>query len=638
MLLRLALIQALCATVATATHATSQEPVPEALLPEAIDDPMLWTEATANAGWSARFGHTSVVLDNKLWVMGGGHWPHHNDVWWSADGTNWTQATANAGWAPRTAHSSVAFDNKLWVLGGSSGADVWSSADGVNWTQATANAGWSPRSGHSSVVFDDNLWVMGGLHMHDIHRDVWWSADGVNWTQATANAGWSARAYHTALVFDGKLWVMGGGDGHNLLSDVWWSADGISWTRATANAGWPSRAYPASLAFDNKLWVMGGGDGVWLNRNDVWWSTDGVHWTQATANAGWSERVLHTSVVFDNNLWVLGGIGASQWNDVWRWAPLANAGAVQVHLEPEAARAEGARWRLHFSDWLESGETLDALWAGQEFELAFESLPGWLTPELTFTPMNDETIVLTAHYVMSGGEGEPEPSEEVWVDFSHVGPELGTEAAPFSTLAEGIHYVLPGGDVKIVSGESSETGVITKAMTLKAVGGPVRLGVVASAPDLTKAQKDEAAMPDVQPVDLDDIAALLAAHFDEVDADGDGMLSADEIREFLQSRGIAYTEESIAKLVAQLNRHAQALNADFSTMAEGEAGEGEVGEEEAEEEERAPPFGCNGFFDGDSRSLLDLLKALWPLLLMGLVLSAMRRPERSSAVDGGLGS
>jgi hypothetical protein len=35
---------------------------------------MTWTQATPNAGWSARYSHTSVVLDNKMWVMGGRRW------------------------------------------------------------------------------------------------------------------------------------------------------------------------------------------------------------------------------------------------------------------------------------------------------------------------------------------------------------------------------------------------------------------------------------------------------------------------------------------------------------------------------------------------------------------------------------
>ena len=90
---------------------------------------MTWTQATANAKWSRRDGHTSVVFDNKIWVLGGYDGKYYrNDVWYSSDGENWTRATKNAGWSGRYGHTSVVFDNKIWVLGGYDGSyrnDVW---------------------------------------------------------------------------------------------------------------------------------------------------------------------------------------------------------------------------------------------------------------------------------------------------------------------------------------------------------------------------------------------------------------------------------------------------------------------------------------------------------------------------------
>jgi len=37
--------------------------------------------ATKNAGWSGRWGHTSVVFDNKIWVLGGYDGSRKNDIW-----------------------------------------------------------------------------------------------------------------------------------------------------------------------------------------------------------------------------------------------------------------------------------------------------------------------------------------------------------------------------------------------------------------------------------------------------------------------------------------------------------------------------------------------------------------------------
>jgi len=228
---------------------------------------------------------------------------------------NWVRATANAGWSAREGHTSVVFNNKMWVMGGFNGTirynDVWYSTNGINWSQATANAGWSARCYHTSVVFNNKMWVLGG---DGGGNDVWYSTDGNSWTQATANAGWSARGVHTSVVFDNKMWVIGGYDGTNR-NDVWYSTNGVNWTRATANAGWSVRYSHASVVFDNKMWVMGGFDGS--NTNDVWYSTNGVNWIQVNTSAGWSGRSGHTSIVFNNKMWVIGGYGPSYRNDVW---------------------------------------------------------------------------------------------------------------------------------------------------------------------------------------------------------------------------------------------------------------------------------------------------------------------------------
>jgi len=288
-----------------------------------------WTQAPVVA-WSARWNHTSLVYDNKMWVMGGmdGTYKNKNDVWYSTDGINWAQATANAAWAGRWGHTSLVYDNKMWVMGGRDEVedknDAWYSTDGINWIQATANAGWLARWGHTSLVYDNKMWVIGGVMREAIagmhHKnDVWYSIDGINWTQATANAGWSARWDYTSLVYDNKMWVMGGWerwDDGILKNDVWYSTDGINWVQVTANAGWPKRGNHASLVYDNKMWVTGGFDGI--HKNDVWYSTDGINWAQATANAAWAGRCCHTSLVYDNKMWVIGGFPPK--NDVWYYS------------------------------------------------------------------------------------------------------------------------------------------------------------------------------------------------------------------------------------------------------------------------------------------------------------------------------
>ncbi len=312
-----------------------------------------WIQATASAGWPARYSHTSVIFDNKIWVVGGTRASgSRNDVWYSTNGINWAQATANAGWLVRNEHTSVVFDNKMWVIGGwddySNKNDVWYSTNGVNWIQATANAGWTARRGHSSVVFDNKMWVMGGSSGSGNRNDVWYSTDGINWTRACSSAQWSGRYKHTSVVFDNKMWVIGGLNG----SEVWYSTDGVNWFQATANAAWPGRSGHTSVVFDNKMWVIGGANYGPSYLHDVWYSTNGVNWTQATTSADWYVRNEHTSVVFDNKMWVIGGYGGSDRNDVWY-----SVSAGELLQIPEGLRTWFVRAFDRAGNWQRSTQT-----------------------------------------------------------------------------------------------------------------------------------------------------------------------------------------------------------------------------------------------------------------------------------------
>ena len=284
-----------------------------------------WVEATDAPGWSARREHTSVVFNDKLWVLGGNDGSYEDDVWYSENGISWTQATDSADWSARMEYASLVFNDKLWVLGAYDGSredDVWYSEDGIDWNLVTDEPDWTARNEHTSIVFDGKLWMIGGYDVSRVN-DVWYSENGISWTQATENAGWLERYAHTSAVFDDKLWVIGGTSSSNgVLNDVWYSENGAAWIQATEGADWLPRYEHTSVVFDGKLWVIGGYDGDGGSFDDAWYSDDGFSWTQATAEADWQGRYAHTSAVFNNKLWVLGGYnGSSRFDDVW-YSPL----------------------------------------------------------------------------------------------------------------------------------------------------------------------------------------------------------------------------------------------------------------------------------------------------------------------------
>ena len=281
-------------------------------------------EITENAQFTGRRGHSSIVFDNKMWVIGGFTTSEHkNDVWSSEDGISWTQVTDAAAFSARRHHTSVVFDSKMWVIGGTGSEranDVWYSTDGITWTEATSNAAFTERYNHTSIVFDDKMWLIGGQIESNVRlNDVWFSEDGVTWSEADVTSPFPAREAHTSVVFDNKMWVIAG-FGQGDRNDAWYSTDGIVWTEATNEAPFSERHGLSTVVFDNKLWVIGGINRFFERRNDIWFSKDGITWEEATSAAPFTERWYHSSLVFKDEVWVIGGDDDNgRVNDVWNF-------------------------------------------------------------------------------------------------------------------------------------------------------------------------------------------------------------------------------------------------------------------------------------------------------------------------------
>ncbi|MER3376366.1 MAG: hypothetical protein RIM83_17130 [Allomuricauda sp.] len=289
------------------------------------------TLVTSNAAFSTRTEHSLIEFNGKLWVIGGYHAANGsvnggllNDVWSSTDGVNWTEVVPNnspESFIPREDHTTVVFQNKIWVIGGGgiNGLlnDVWSSPDGITWTQETDNAGFVGRRAHISLVFNDRIWMIGGEDGNFAYNDVWSSSDGIEWEVETNNAAFSPRFMHSSAVFQEKIWVIGGinsnqGSGVGNLNDVWSSSDGVSWSIETVDASFSPRRGHSTAVYKNRLWVIAGN----LN-NDLWSSEDGINWNEETEVINFSGRGEQANLVYDDKLWIVGGWRGSLLNDVW---------------------------------------------------------------------------------------------------------------------------------------------------------------------------------------------------------------------------------------------------------------------------------------------------------------------------------
>ena len=280
-----------------------------------------WFLGNQDAGFQARADHTSVVFNDRMWIIGGTNSATiRNDTWSSADGVMWTLVNGSAEFPKRTDAASVVFNNRIWIIGGSSGADslndTWSSPDGKIWTLTNASAEFPARSLHTATVYDNKMWVIGGW-TSEFKNDTWSSSDGNIWTRTNASVEFPARSRHTTVVFDNFLWTIGGYDG-TYLNDTWKSSDGDVWTVINAAPAFPGRSDHTTTVFNGNMWVTGGQD-LSEKRNDTWYSSNGNIWTLANASPAFPARYSHTSVVLGNRMWVLGGSDAAgnYLNDTW---------------------------------------------------------------------------------------------------------------------------------------------------------------------------------------------------------------------------------------------------------------------------------------------------------------------------------
>lgn len=199
-------------------------------------DGVAWELTAPNAEWTPRLAAGLVQFKGRMWLLGGTENYYFgdakslkNDVWSSADGKTWELATASAGWSPRAYHQAAVLNDRIYIFGGGNYVpeyhaknDVWSSADGIHWREETSAAGWSPRLWFSSAVYRDRLWVLGGWSNNPSRNwgDVWSTRDGKTWTQLKSSVSWKERHEHSVFVFQDKLWLAGG-HAQPLSNEVW---------------------------------------------------------------------------------------------------------------------------------------------------------------------------------------------------------------------------------------------------------------------------------------------------------------------------------------------------------------------------------------------------------------------------------
>lgn len=311
-------------------------------------DTINFTMVADSAGFSRRFAHTSLVFQNKMWILGGtpnsqsGEFPivSFNDIWFSTDGQDWSKATDSAWTSGKFGHSSVVFNGKMWVISGAKkdtnkfvGNDVWCSSDGIKWDKIADSAAFPGRFYSTALVFENKLWMFGGyksfadttwLAGNEPINDIWNSTDGISWNKVLDSIPvGDQRVISNAIVFGNKIWAISYRRFVPNSNDVWSSNDGIIWVQAVRSINLGGDHQSITI-YREKMWITGGLIGSYFGgqeNNAIFCSGDGSKWGKVICESNFSPgRFRHTSLEYNGRLWVIAGyIPASPYraNDVW---------------------------------------------------------------------------------------------------------------------------------------------------------------------------------------------------------------------------------------------------------------------------------------------------------------------------------
>ncbi len=236
---------------------------------------------------SGRSGHTSVVYNGYLYLLGGvnnGSTTYYNVVQYAKINANgslgsWASTTSFAN--GRSGLASVVNNGYLYILGGSyynggtmtyysdvQYAKINSNGTLGSWASTTSFA--NSRSGHASVVYNDYLYILGGLYNGNTtyYNDVQYAKIDSNgtlgsWASTTSFA--NGRSGLPSVVNNGYLYILGGtyynGSTAEFYCDTQYApinADGTigTWSATTSFAN--ARAGFGSVVYNDCLYILGG--------------------------------------------------------------------------------------------------------------------------------------------------------------------------------------------------------------------------------------------------------------------------------------------------------------------------------------------------------------------------------------------
>ncbi|HSX17282.1 MAG TPA: hypothetical protein VLH86_04225, partial [Patescibacteria group bacterium] len=235
----------------------------------------------------ARWGHSSVVYNGYLYVIGGSGVSTFDDVQYApinANGTIGTWASTTSFTTARVAQTSVVYDGYLYIIGGSTFASTTSCAVGsastwycndVQYAPINANGtigSWNTtttfttaRAYHTSVVYNGYLYISGGTngsYLNDVQYAQIQPMGTLGKFIQQSSAFTTTRNNHASVIYNGYLYIVGGNSSGTALQDVSYcpiNSDGSVGTCTQQTTAFPNPRYSeAFVAYNGFLYLAGG--------------------------------------------------------------------------------------------------------------------------------------------------------------------------------------------------------------------------------------------------------------------------------------------------------------------------------------------------------------------------------------------
>eukprot|EP00300_Choanocystis_sp_HF-7_P027664 c32854_g1_i1.p1 GENE.c32854_g1_i1~~c32854_g1_i1.p1 ORF type:complete len:654 (-),score=103.14 c32854_g1_i1:69-1874(-) len=247
---------------------------------------------------AARAGHTSVVIEDKLYIFGGADGVSYLNELHVLDCVRmeWMMLkTTGAIPAARTRHASVSTSpDKMFVIGGTNGTFLFDNIHCLNTVSATWTEIALPtkRWGHTVVSVDDTLYLFGGHNGRAMCNDLIsldTRANESEWRWVVENVanGPCPRAGHSMCVHGSQLLVFGGGAPQGMTNDLLsFALDTRSWQQPSIQGHPPAaRAGHTSLSVGTfGMYVFGGGDANGRRFKDLYVLENRKRWLSRSAH------------------------------------------------------------------------------------------------------------------------------------------------------------------------------------------------------------------------------------------------------------------------------------------------------------------------------------------------------------------